>query len=50
MYGCQAGAASDNKQDTGYFCSGISDIAFQNTTFDQLVTPYGTFPLMLVNR
>ena len=29
MFGCQAGPAEDNTEDTGYFCSGIEEIAFQ---------------------
>jgi hypothetical protein len=50
MYGCEAGPARNNTQDTGYFCSGIPEIAFQNTDFNSLVTPYGVFPLLLVDR
>lgn len=50
MYGCQAGPAENNTQDTGYFCSGIEEIAFQKIEFDKLVTPYGAFPLLLINR
>jgi len=50
MYGCQAGPAEDNTEDTGYFCSGIQEIAFEKIEFDKLVTPYGAFPLLLINR
>ena len=50
LYGCQAGPADNNTQDTGYFCSGISEIAFQPVTFDKLVTPYGSFPLLMSNK
>lgn len=50
MYGCQAGPADNNTQDTGYYCSGIPEIAFQDTKFNSLVTPYGSFPVLLLDR
>lgn len=50
MYGCQAGPASSNTEDTGYYCSGIAEIAFQPITFDKLVTPYGSYPLLLLDK
>ena len=50
MYGCEAGPASRNDQDTGYYCSGIPSIAYQKATFNSLVTPYGCFPLLLLNK
>jgi hypothetical protein len=50
MYGCQAGPADNNTVDTGYFCSGIQEVASQKITFDKLVTPYGCFPLLLASR
>lgn len=50
LYGCQAGPAETNTEDTGYYCSGIPEIASQKITFDKLVTPYGSFPLLLVNK
>ena len=50
MYGAMAGPAENNTQDTGYFVSGIEEVAFQKITFDSLVTPYGAFPLLLVSK
>lgn len=45
-----AGPAESNTEDTGYFVAGIEELAFQKVEFDKLVTPYGAFPLLLVNR
>ena len=50
MYGCQADPAENNTQDTGYYCSGIAEIAFQPVLFDKLVTPYGSYPLLLLDK
>jgi len=50
MYGACAGPASSNTEDTGYFVSGIQEIASEKINFDKLVTPYGVFPLLLVNK
>ncbi len=50
MYGAMAGPAETNEQDTGYFVAGIEELAFQKVEFDSLVTPYGVFPLLLINK
>lgn len=46
-----SGPASNNQEDTGYFSdAGIAAISFNPIAFNKLVTPYSTFPLMLVDR
>ena len=50
MYGALTGPADTNTQDTGYFITGISELSMQRTSFDKLVSPYGAFPLLLINK
>ncbi|CAM6002084.1 unnamed protein product [Sphagnum balticum] len=46
-----AGPAENNVEDTGYFsASGVPEISFNAVTFDKLVTPYGAYPLLLINK
>lgn len=51
LYASMSGPASTNAQDTGYFSdSGIPEVSFNEVKFSSLVTPYGSYPLLLANK
>jgi hypothetical protein len=50
MYGVLTGPSNTNTQDTGYFITGISEKNMQKTFFNKLVTLFGAFQLLLINK